>query len=65
MSYGRHSFVLHEDKRETRIEERGDADLPTILDTFERYLRACGYCFDGHVTIEDDHAGRGEPANDE
>lgn len=66
MSYGRHSFVFREDHHETRIEVDGDASLPEVLERFESYLRACGYCFEGQVTIETDSAaGRGEPRDDE
>lgn len=29
----------------------GDSDLSQLIGTFENYLRACGYCFNGELAI--------------
>lgn len=30
------------------------SSLSDVLESFERFLKACGYCFDGHLDIVND-----------
>ena len=32
-----------------------DANLDEVIEAVERYLRACGYSFDGHLEIVEDN----------
>jgi hypothetical protein len=37
------------------MELRGDVSLPVILENLERFLKGCGYHFDGHLDfVEED-----------
>lgn len=36
----------------TTVEVDEDANLLTMLEAFEQYLKACGFCFDGGINIE-------------
>lgn len=66
MSTTRHVFIdCGIGSSESRVEVDGDASLEDMLDAFGRYLRQCGYVFDGSVQIQSDNTeGRGEPVQD-
>lgn len=56
MLMSRWKFVFakeHEGGDNVRLEVHWDASLDDMCETFERYLRACGYQFDGTVIIEE------------
>ena len=56
-----HKFIYENDyteqePRKITIEVGMDADLTEMLDSFESYLRAVGYNFDGVVDIHPEHS---------
>lgn len=49
---GEHTFHRQEgDGNIIMFTVAGDTPLPGMLETFERYLRACGFVFDGSVDL--------------
>ena len=49
-----HNNTFSDTVKETvTIEIHEGSSLSEVLDTFERFLKACGYHFDGNVTIEE------------
>ena len=52
----KHTFICNDDHNaETRIELSTDAvGLDDVLDIFDNYLHACGFVFNGNVTIMDE-----------
>ena len=55
-------FIYQFDKNSTKItaELPPDSSLPEVLEAFESFLKACGYCFTGEIDIVEE-----EPINHE
>lgn len=56
-----HKFIYEneyteQEPRKITIEVGMDADLTEMLESFESYLRAVGYNFDGEVDIHPEHS---------
>jgi hypothetical protein len=52
--YKSHDPDNHFDVSDVLLQISNDSTLDEICETFERFLRACSYCFNGKVIITDD-----------
>ena len=52
--YKSHDPDNHFDVSDVLLQISNDATLDEICETFERFLRACSYCFNGKVVITED-----------
>ena len=52
--YKSHDPDNHYDVSDVLIQVPNDSTLDDVLDTFERFLLACSFCFKGQVRIIDE-----------
>ena len=52
--YKSHDPTNHFDVSDVLLQMPNDSTIDEVMDTFERFLLACSFCFKGHITIIDD-----------